>query len=45
VQVVVRPPIFCDWSDEELTERVAEVRQLYVDTLAAWPGDRAPAPG
>ena len=40
MQVVVAPPIFCDWSDEELTETVAKVRQLYLDTLAAWPGER-----
>lgn len=37
VDVVVHPPIFCDWTDDELDERVAEVRQLYVDTLAGWP--------
>jgi putative phosphoserine phosphatase/1-acylglycerol-3-phosphate O-acyltransferase len=37
VQVVVHPPIFCDWSDEEFDERVAEVRRLFVDTLEDWP--------
>ena len=26
------------WAAGELTKRVAEVRQLYVDTLASWPG-------
>lgn len=37
VDVVVHPPIRCNWSDDELDDRVAEVRQLYVDTLADWP--------
>lgn len=37
VDVVVHPPIRCDWSDDEFTQRVADVRQLYVDTLEDWP--------
>ncbi len=39
VDVVVHPPIFVDdWTVEDLDERVADVRQLFVDTLASWPG-------
>ena len=39
VQVAVLEPISVeDWKLEELDERIAEVRQLYVDTLANWPG-------
>lgn len=37
VEVVVAPPIWCDWTDEELDERVGEVRRLFVDTLENWP--------
>jgi HAD superfamily hydrolase (TIGR01490 family) len=39
VDVVVHPPIDVSaWTTDELTKRVAEVRQLYIDTLASWPG-------
>jgi 1-acyl-sn-glycerol-3-phosphate acyltransferase len=39
IDVVVHPAIDVrDWMTDELTERVAEVRQLYIDTLACWPG-------
>jgi len=39
VDVVVHPAIdVSSWKTGELTERVAEVRQLYIDTLASWPG-------
>jgi putative phosphoserine phosphatase / 1-acylglycerol-3-phosphate O-acyltransferase len=37
VQVVVHPPIFCDWTDAEFDERVRDVRRLFVDTLENWP--------
>jgi putative phosphoserine phosphatase/1-acylglycerol-3-phosphate O-acyltransferase len=38
VEVVVHPPInVADWSLDELDERVAEVRELYVQTLEDWP--------
>jgi putative phosphoserine phosphatase/1-acylglycerol-3-phosphate O-acyltransferase len=40
VDVAVFPPIpVDDWTAENLTERIAEVRQLYLDTLKAWPHD------
>jgi HAD superfamily hydrolase (TIGR01490 family) len=51
VDVVVHPAIdVTAWSADELTERVAGVRQLYADTLACWPESEsgpgpAPAPG
>jgi len=42
VQVSVLPPIpVAHWKAAELDQRVAEVRQLFVDTLENWPGDRA----
>ncbi len=38
VEVFVHPPIDVSrWRTEELDQRVAEVRQLYVDTLDHWP--------
>jgi putative phosphoserine phosphatase/1-acylglycerol-3-phosphate O-acyltransferase len=38
VDVVVHPPIPTDdWTEDELGSRIAEVRQLYLDTLADWP--------
>jgi putative phosphoserine phosphatase/1-acylglycerol-3-phosphate O-acyltransferase len=38
VQVRVLPPVSTQrWSAEELDARVAEVRQMFVDTLASWP--------
>lgn len=44
VDVVVHPAIAVGaWTTGELTERAAEVRQLYVDTLANWPGSELPA--
>ena len=37
------PPISVrDWTVETLSDRIAEVRQLYVDTLADWPIDELP---
>jgi putative phosphoserine phosphatase/1-acylglycerol-3-phosphate O-acyltransferase len=39
VDVVVHPAIDVSaWTAGKLTQRVAEVRQLYLDTLASWPG-------
>jgi putative phosphoserine phosphatase/1-acylglycerol-3-phosphate O-acyltransferase len=46
VDVVVYPPIpVDDWTHDNLSERIAEVRQLYLDTLMDWPHDELPAPG
>jgi putative phosphoserine phosphatase / 1-acylglycerol-3-phosphate O-acyltransferase len=43
VDVAVFPPIsVSDWTHETLPDRIAEVRQLYVDTLADWPVDELP---
>lgn len=39
VDVIVLPPVdVSDWTVEELPERIAEVRQSYLDTLESWPG-------
>jgi putative phosphoserine phosphatase / 1-acylglycerol-3-phosphate O-acyltransferase len=38
VQVVVKPPIdVSQWSSAEMREHVADVRQMYADTIARWP--------
>ena len=38
IDVVVHPPIdVSGWNVDELDKRVAEVRQLFVDTLEEWP--------
>lgn len=43
VDVAVYPPIPTDdWTHEDLPDRIAEVRQLYLDTLQDWPRDRLP---
>ena len=43
VDVAVFPPISLrDWTVETLPQRIAEVRQLYMDTLADWPVDELP---
>jgi putative phosphoserine phosphatase/1-acylglycerol-3-phosphate O-acyltransferase len=43
VDVVVYPPISVeDWTLDDLSERIAEVRQLYLDTLRKWPHDSVP---
>lgn len=43
VDVAVFPPIPIDgWTHDNLTERIAEVRQLYLDTLLDWPRDTLP---
>ncbi len=44
VDVVVYPPIpVDDWTVENLPDRIAEIRQLYLDTLNNWPRDEVPA--
>jgi putative phosphoserine phosphatase/1-acylglycerol-3-phosphate O-acyltransferase len=46
VDVAVFPPISVDdWTLETLPEHIAEVRQLYLDTLANWPVDQLPDVG
>ncbi|MGA9360437.1 MAG: HAD-IB family hydrolase, partial [Mycobacterium sp.] len=43
VDVAVFPPIPVDgWTVDTLPERIAEVRQLYLDTLVDWPVDELP---
>lgn len=45
VDVVVYPPIpVDDWTHDNLDQRIAEVRQLYLDTLKDWPQDELPVP-
>ena len=45
VDVVVYPPLSVeDWKVDELSERIAEVRQLYLDTLKDWPTGTLPVP-
>jgi putative phosphoserine phosphatase/1-acylglycerol-3-phosphate O-acyltransferase len=44
VDVVVYPPISLDdWTLDDLPERIAEVRQIFVDTLKDWPVGELPA--
>ena len=46
VDVAVFPPIpVSDWTVDMLPDRIAEVRQLYLDTLADWPVDQLPDAG
>lgn len=43
VDVAVYPPIPTDdWTHDNLTDRIAEVRQLYLDTLLDWPRETLP---
>ena len=43
VDIAVFPPIPTDdWTTDNLNERIAEVRQLYLDTLKDWPHDALP---
>ena len=43
VDVAVFPPIsMADWTVDNIDERIAEVRQLYLDTLVNWPEDELP---
>src|SRR6202022_3904868 len=45
VDVAVFPPISVkEWTLDTLPDRIAEVRQLYLDTLADWPVDELPEP-
>ncbi len=38
VDVTILPPIsVADWTLDDLEDRIAEVRQIYLDTLADWP--------
>src|SRR5699024_315903 len=40
VDAAVLPPIpTTDWTLDDIDERIARVRQLYLDTLADWPDD------
>ena len=46
VDVVVYPPIPTDdWTVQNLPDRIAEVRQLYLDTLKDWPHESVPKIG
>jgi putative phosphoserine phosphatase/1-acylglycerol-3-phosphate O-acyltransferase len=46
VDVAVFPPMpVDDWTVDTLPDRIAEVRQLYLDTLADWPVDELPKSG
>ncbi|WP_226963519.1 HAD-IB family hydrolase [Nostocoides sp. F2B08] len=46
VQVVVKEPIdVSTWDPDEMRERVADVRQMYADTLARWPQGPATVSG
>lgn len=43
VDVAVFPPISVeDWTLDTLPDRIAEIRQLYLDTLSDWPYDGLP---
>jgi putative phosphoserine phosphatase/1-acylglycerol-3-phosphate O-acyltransferase len=43
VDVVVYPPLsLADWTLDNLSDRIAEVRQLYIDTLTNWPTRTVP---
>jgi putative phosphoserine phosphatase/1-acylglycerol-3-phosphate O-acyltransferase len=43
VDVVVYPPLsLADWTLDNVAERIAEVRQLYIDTLTNWPTGAVP---
>ncbi|OMB95118.1 transferase [Mycobacterium sp. NS-7484] len=43
VDIAVYPPIpVDDWTVDNLGDRIAEVRQIYLDTLASWPHDELP---
>ncbi len=45
VDVVVYPPIpVDDWTQDNLPERIEEIRQLYLDTLTDWPHDELTLP-
>ena len=43
VDIVVYPPVSLDdWTLDDLPDRIAEVRQLFVDTLENWPVGKVP---
>ncbi|MFN8227246.1 MAG: HAD-IB family hydrolase/lysophospholipid acyltransferase family protein [Mycobacterium sp.] len=43
VDVAVFPPVsVADWTVDDLVERIAGIRQLYLDTLKNWPADTLP---
>jgi putative phosphoserine phosphatase/1-acylglycerol-3-phosphate O-acyltransferase len=43
VDVAVFPPIsVSDWTVDTLPDRIAEVRELYLDALTDWPDDELP---
>lgn len=43
VDIVVYPPLSLeDWTLDNLSDRIAEVRQLYIETLKNWPVDSVP---
>ena len=43
VDIVVYPPLPLDgWTLDNLSERIEEVRQLYIDTLTKWPYEEVP---
>jgi len=45
IDVTVHPPIsVTDWRIEDLDERIAEVRALFVQTLDAWPASQPTSP-
>jgi putative phosphoserine phosphatase/1-acylglycerol-3-phosphate O-acyltransferase len=45
VDVAVYPPIPTDdWTTDNLVDRIAEVRKIYLDTLKAWPQGELPTP-
>jgi putative phosphoserine phosphatase / 1-acylglycerol-3-phosphate O-acyltransferase len=45
VDVAVYPPIpVDDWTVDNLSERIEEVRKIYLDTLKAWPREELPVP-
>ncbi|MCX2931467.1 HAD-IB family hydrolase [Mycobacterium sp. CVI_P3] len=45
VDIVVYPPLsVAEWTLDTLSERIEEVRQLYLDTLKDWPKDKLPVP-
>jgi putative phosphoserine phosphatase/1-acylglycerol-3-phosphate O-acyltransferase len=45
IDVAVLPPVdTSSWQVETIEDHVAEVRQMFLDTLADWPGAERPAP-
>ncbi|OBF52744.1 HAD-IB family hydrolase/lysophospholipid acyltransferase family protein [Mycolicibacterium monacense] len=45
VDIAVYPPIPTeDWTLQDLPDRIAEIRQIYLDTLKAWPHGNLPVP-